>query len=125
MKTLERKPLWIKLDYTTLSDDKVVKLISEYGDEGFGIYIKLILLLANSCGDHILNYNIIAYKLNSNKEIIQKVINDYDLFIIDNNIFHSNRLNNDLENMKNISMKRQEAGRNGGLNSQKNRRNES
>jgi len=88
-------------DYNARSDQKIKRLIARHGMEGYGIFWSIIEDLYNNANALRTDYDCIAYDLRTNSETIKSIINDFDLFEIDNDIFSSNsisqRLNERLE----------------------------
>ena len=58
-----------------------------------------------------LDYDCIAYDLRANNDVIESIINDFDLFEIDDEVFGSLSVQRRLEKRNVISEKRAKAGR--------------
>ena len=76
-------------DYNTRSDSKIKNLIRKQGMLGYGVFWSIIEDLYNNANALQLDYDSIAYDLRIDKEVVMSVINDFDLFIIENNSFGS------------------------------------
>ena len=76
-------------DYNTRSDEKIKKLIYEHGFEGYGLYWAIIEELYQNANAMRLECERIAYELRTDKERIASIINDFDLFVVDGEFFHS------------------------------------
>jgi hypothetical protein len=76
-------------DYNCRSDVKIKKLIRAHGINGYGIYWILVEDLYNNSNELPTDYDGIAYELRCDIEVIKSVINDFELFIIDGDVFGS------------------------------------
>lgn len=126
---MANKSLWFPLDYNILDDPKIIKLRAKYGNKGFGLYICLISLLVNNGGKYILDYEAVGLKMNESEDIVKSVINDFNLFIIEDDSFYSLRLLKHIETFQSsyedISKTRAVSGKKGGLAKALNRKNAS
>lgn len=81
-------------DYNSSEDEKILKLLSVLGWEGYGLYWGIIEKLASSSEAKLklsdLEY--IAFGMRTQCERITNVVRDYNLFIIEGDYFWSNRL---------------------------------
>ena len=92
-------------DYNSRIDSKIKKLIYKLGYEGYGIFWAIIEDLYNNANALHLDYERIAYELRSKCDIVQSVINDFDLFIINDDILSSNSVEKRLEEKRGKSVK--------------------
>lgn len=76
-------------DYNARNDQKIKMLIEKYQMVGYGIFWALVEELYNNDNKLLLNYQILAYDLRSEPDIIEAVINDFGLFKVRNNHFSS------------------------------------
>ena len=85
-------------------DPKIIKMISELGWESYGLYHALLEDLCKEAPDHKLHMqcDCIAWAKHTQCELVNKIINNYDLFIIEDDYFSSKRMN---ENVKIIKQK--------------------
>jgi hypothetical protein len=76
------------------NDSKVIKLRRVLGIEGYGIYFMLLEVLREQTDFKLPISGIedLAYEWHTSKEKLMSVINDYDMFEIDNNMFFSPKL---------------------------------
>jgi len=81
-----KKTYYFSHDYNARTDVKTKALIMELGMEGYGLYWCLIEDLYNNNNQLPLNVKGIAYDLRTSIGKIEKVLNDFELFIISNNI---------------------------------------
>lgn len=79
-------------DYSSRSDAKIQKLIYKEKFEGYGLYWALIEMLYINNGYLDLECERIAFDLHSDCDKIKRVIFDYDLFEIKDNLFFSHRI---------------------------------
>lgn len=76
-------------DYNPRGDEKIQGVLFEMGWEGYGLYWGLIELLYQNDGYLQLQYKRIAFELRTDYDKIEKLINDFDLFMINENMFTS------------------------------------
>lgn len=76
-------------DYNTRTDIKIKKLIQKHGYVGYGIFWAIVEDLYNNANALPADYVSIAYDLREDESLITSIINDFDLFIIDNDIISS------------------------------------
>jgi hypothetical protein len=91
-------------DYNSANDVKILFLRQQLGIEGYGIFWFIIEQLAQAGG--ILPLKIIpvlAMQIQTTPDKVASVVNNYDLFTIDENQFFSNRLLQQLEFRKQLS----------------------
>lgn len=69
-------------DYSTRSDFKIKRLLQKHGILGYGIFWAVVEDLYNN--DNSIDYDLdfLAYDLRVDKEIINSVLNDFDLFVV-------------------------------------------
>jgi hypothetical protein len=98
-------------DNTSFSDEKVLDLRSNLGIEGYGIYWALIELLHQNGGKMQMLSKRLAFALQVDDKKILSVINDYNLFEIDDGFFYSKRLLEQIQYRAEIVEKRRVAGK--------------
>ena len=76
-------------DYNTRTDIKIKKLIQKHGYVGYGIFWAIVEDLYNNANALPADYASIAYDLREDESLIKSVINDFDLFVINNEIISS------------------------------------
>lgn len=84
-------------DYNARSDDKIKKLIRFHGMEGYGIFWAIVEDLYNNANALRLDCEGIAYELRVDANVVEHIINDYDLFIIEEDIFGSKSIEDRLD----------------------------
>tara|TARA_R100001594_G_scaffold95338_1_gene129634 strand:- start:777 stop:1535 length:759 start_codon:yes stop_codon:yes gene_type:complete len=94
----------------SFTDYKIIKMRSKLGIESYGIFWAVLELLFKEenklCID---DYEPLAYSLQCDAEKLKSVIEDFDLFVIEDNCFYSKRLNNHIKEINNKSNKAKES----------------
>ena len=97
-------------DSNARNDIKLIHLRSVGGFEFYGLYFALLELLFGEenkiCKSQ---YDILAFGLQCETEKLKSVIEDFDLFVIEDNCFYSKRLNNQIKQINNKSIKAKES----------------
>ena len=76
-------------DYNARNDEKIKKLIRKHGVAGYGIYWSIVEDLYNNANALQTDYDGIAFDLHTDKNIIESVINDFELFEVCGQYFGS------------------------------------
>ena len=76
-------------DYNTRNDSKIKKLLAKHGYLGYGLFWAIVEDLYNNANALPLEYESIAFDLRTNENVIESIINDFDLFCIDKSEFGS------------------------------------
>lgn len=84
-------------DYNARQDSKIKKLLAKHGLLGYGIFWSLIEDLYNNANALPTDYDSIAYDLRTDKNLIKDIVENYDLFVIDSNLFGSTSVQKRLE----------------------------
>jgi hypothetical protein len=86
---MNKNTYYFSHDYTARNDFKIKKLLQKHGFLGYGIYWALIEDLYMN--DNSLQYDIevLSYEYRCDLNVLGSVINDFNLFLIDNNTFYS------------------------------------
>ncbi len=84
------KQSYFSHDSNARNSDKLIKVRMDLGAEGYAIYFMILERLRDE-DDYISkkDYKVIAFDLRVDEEKVKKVINDYDLFIVDDDVFYS------------------------------------
>ena len=87
----------------------------EHGMAAYGIYVALMQLLEED-EDHKLSkdYSMIAYEMRVDVSVVQSVVEDFDLFEVEEDYFYSKELSDTIEQARKVSEARARAGRAGG-----------
>jgi uncharacterized protein YdaU (DUF1376 family) len=81
-----KETFYFSHDYYAREDEKIIKLISTHGLEGYGVFWCIVEMLYENNGCIEGDCNAIAFSIRLNKaEMIESVIKDFGLFIISNN----------------------------------------
>ena len=86
---LKKETFYFSHDYTARSDEKIKNLIYDFGYEGYGIYWSLIEELYQNANALRTNYKRIAFDMRVDENTIKSIIENFDLFIVENEFFGS------------------------------------
>lgn len=121
---MAKETFYFSHDYDPTGDPKISAMLSEHGGMGYGCYWRIIEML-HSDDTHRLplkKYIFIAIakqmliSVENIEFFIKTCINDYELFLSDGELFWSNRVDSNIGKRGEISLKRAQAGRLGGIN---------
>ena len=102
---MNKDTFYFSHDYNTRSDIKIKKIIVKHGYEGYGIFWALIEDLYQNANALPLDYDCIAYDMRTNSDIIESIINDFDLFEVDDDTFGSLSVQRRLDKRSQKSLK--------------------
>jgi uncharacterized protein YdaU (DUF1376 family) len=104
------KKTYLQHQSNSFTDIKIIKMRSKLGIESYGIFWALLELLFNEenklCID---DYSVLAFSLQCDADKLKSVIEDFDLFIIEDGCFYSKRLNNHIDTINSKSIKAKES----------------
>ena len=104
------KKTYFNHDSTARNDYRIIKLRATLGYEGYGVFWAVLeLLFAEENKICINQYDILAYGLQWDSKILKQVIEDFDLFVIEDGCFYSKRLNDHITQINNKSKKAKES----------------
>lgn len=86
---LKKETFYFSHDYTARSDEKIKNLIYDFGYQGYGIYWALIEELYQNANALQTNYKRIAFDMRVDENTIKSIIENFDLFIVENDFFGS------------------------------------
>jgi uncharacterized protein YdaU (DUF1376 family) len=86
---VKKETFYFSHDYTARSDEKIKNLLYNLGYEGYGIYWALIEELYQNANALRKQYKRIAFDMRVDEKTIQSVIEDFELFVIDDEFFGS------------------------------------
>lgn len=94
---------------------EVMRARMEHGMAAYGIYVTLMQLLEED-EDHKLSkdYSMIAYEMRVDVSVVQSVVENFDLFEVEEEYFYSKELSDTIEQARKVSEARARAGRAGG-----------
>lgn len=96
---MRKEAYYFSHDANAQDDPKCMQLMDELGVAGYGIFWLLIERLRSE-KEFILPYTIVsayAKRWGTKKDLVEKVINNYGLFIVENGNFYSERLKTSME----------------------------
>ena len=103
------KKTYFNHDSSARNDIRIIKLRASLGYEGYGIFWAVLELLFSEENKICTNqYDILAYGLQCDPDKLKAVIEDFDLFVIEDGCFYSRRLNNHIEQINTKSIKAKE-----------------
>ena len=103
------KKTYFNHDSNARNDYRIIKLRAKLGYEGYGIFWSLLeMLFIEENKICIEDYDALAFGLQCDANKLKQVIEDFDLFVIEDNCFYSKRLNNHIEEINNKSIKAKE-----------------
>jgi len=104
-----KETFYFSHDYNTRSDAKIKKLIQKHGYFGYGIFWCLVEDLYQNANALQTDYESIAYEYRTQIDIIKSIINDFDLFVINNDFFGSLSVERRLNERNQRSIKARES----------------
>jgi len=104
------KKTYLQHQSNSFTDIKIIKMRSKLGMEAYGIFWALLELLFNEenklCID---DYSVLAFSLQCDEDKLKSVIEDFDLFVIEDGCFYSKRLNEHIDTINSKSAKAKES----------------
>ena len=104
------KKTYLQHQSNSFTDIKIIKMRSKLGMEAYGIFWALLELLFNEenklCID---DYSVLAFSLQCDEDKLKSVIEDFDLFVIEDSCFYSKRLNDHIDTINSKSAKAKES----------------
>lgn len=104
------KKTYLQHQSNSFTDIKIIKMRSKLGIESYGIFWALLELLFNEenklCVD---DYSVLAFSLQCDADKLKSVIEDFDLFVIEDGCFYSKRLNDHIDTINSKSIKAKES----------------
>jgi hypothetical protein len=110
--SMKKEAYYFSHDSNAKDDPKILQLRMEMGWEGYGLFWALIEMLRNE-SDHRMrtHYKSIAFALHTQEDSIQRLINDFDLFGINDQFFWSESLLKRMEMKEERSEKARESAK--------------
>ena len=102
---MEKDTFYFSHDFNTRQDSKIKKLIRTHGILGYGIFWAIVEDLYNNANALPTDYETIAFDLRTECDIVKRIINDFDLFVIDGDFFGSSSVEKRLERRNEKSKK--------------------
>lgn len=116
---MKKDTFFFRHDFAPTSDPKIQAMIGEHGALGYGLFWRIVEML-HSDTDHVLAFKeytflAISKQMSTSVEQVKVFVNDcittYELFEADGVNFWSERVNRNIEERKEISVKRSFAGK--------------
>ena len=96
-------------DSSARTDLRIIKLRAKLGYEGYGVFWALLELLFTEENKLCVNdYSEIAFGLQCDPKMLKQVIENFDLFTVEDDCFYSKRLNKQIEEINAKSNKAKE-----------------
>lgn len=108
---MSKDTFYFSHDYNTRNDQKIKKLISKHGYLGYGIFWAIVEDLYNNSNALHLDYDSISFDLRTTTELVKSIITEFDLFIIDCDVFGSMSIQKRLDERDEKSKKARESAR--------------
>lgn len=89
---MSKDTFYFSHDYNARSDAKIKKLLKEHKATGYGVYWMIVEDLYNNANALQTDYDSIAYDLRVDEQLVKSIINDFDLFTVNNGFFGSNSI---------------------------------
>lgn len=100
-----RDTFYFSHDYNARTDSKIKRLIAKHGMTGYGIYWAIVEDLYQNANALPTDYESIAFDIRSNKKTIESIVNDFELFQINGEVFGSNSVQRRLDERSEKSQK--------------------
>jgi hypothetical protein len=116
---MSKETYFFRHDYNARNDNKISALISDHGAAGYGIYWCIVEMLHeeenHKLQDKELTFRALAKQMSTSVELIKAIVNDcstvYELLIVEDGFFYSNRVFKNIERRHEISESRSKAGK--------------
>lgn len=103
-----KETFYFSHDYSSRADEKIKKLLYDLGMEGYGVYWSVIEDLYQNNNSLEVNYSRISYDYHCSSELVEKVVENYNLFLVENDKFSSISIKKRLELREAKSLKAKE-----------------
>jgi len=108
---MTKETFYFSHDYNSRSDEKIKKLIYQHGYEGYGIYWAIIEELYQNANAMQMECERIAFELRTDSNRICSIIQDFDLFVVEDGYFNSPSVQKRLDLRNNKSIKARESAK--------------
>jgi hypothetical protein len=102
---MEKETYYFSHDYNTRTDPKIKRLLAKHGMQGYGIFWAIVEDLYNNANAVQTDYETIAYDLRVTPPLVESIINDFDLFVLEDGFFGSLSVQKRLDIRNEISQK--------------------
>ena len=96
-------------DYNARSDEKIKKLIMKHGLLGYGLFWAIVEDLYQNANALRMDCDLLAFEYRTQCDVVESVINDFDLFVIDGDKFGSKSVESRLLERNERSQKARQA----------------
>jgi hypothetical protein len=86
---MSKETFYFSHDYNARNDIKIKKLISKHGYLGYGIFWAIIEELYNNANALPTDYDCIAFDMRSDKNVIESIVTEFELFEVSDKTFKS------------------------------------
>ncbi len=94
---MKKETYYFSHDYNTRNDFKIKKMIMKLGYTAYGVYWALIEDLYNNDNKIVFDLELMAFDFRLDESIINSILNDFDLFIIEDGYLSSESIARRLE----------------------------
>lgn len=92
------KSYYFPHDYNARNDPKLQNVLLDCGCEGIGVYWCIVEMLYEQGGKlPVSSFKSIAFVLHTSEELVEKIVQQYELFFLKKNYFYSNTVNKRLQ----------------------------
>ena len=103
-------------DSNSRSDEKIIRVRAKYGAAGYGVFFMIVEMLREANAYQLLQgFQAIAYEVHEDQKMIEDIVLNFGLFEFNEKYFWSESLKSRMLKKEEITKKRQEAGKKGGL----------
>ena len=107
---MKKDAYYFSHDSNARNDEDILKLRVSLGWAGYGLYWALVECLRDANAYRLqCDYKTIAYNLHCESSLVESIINDFNLFVVDNNCFYSESLNRRMKLKEEKSQKARES----------------
>lgn len=106
-----KETFYFSHDYTTRADEKIKQLLYHTGMEGYGVYWSIIEDLYQNNNSLRCDYARLSYDYRCSADLVQKVIESFDLFLLDDFTFSSISIQKRLELREAKSLKAKQSAK--------------
>lgn len=106
-----KETFYFSHDYNARSDENIKRLLRKWGMAGYGVFWSIVEDLYNNANALRMDCEGIAYELRVDLNMVESIINDFDLFVIDGDSFGSLSIQRRLDERNEKSIKARDSAR--------------
>lgn len=111
---MSKDTYYFKHDSNARNDQRLIAVRQKYGIAGYGVFFSIIEILRESSNYELSrDYSLLEWELHEDAGLIKSIIEDFGLFELEENIFYSKRLKDDMTLWTAKKTARREAGKKG------------